>query len=126
MCLFRRGIEDACGFCESILVQIGEYFYAKISIGGKAMSQTVEQISPETLAMIESQARLAGLSVDDYLKSLMPHGIGDGNGHENGQRPLYETATPKELADAITEWAESHDSNAPAIPLESLRRENLY
>ncbi len=87
------------------------------------MSQTVEQISPETLAMIESQARLAGLSVDDYLKSLMPHG----NGNENGKdRPLYETATPRELADAITEWAESHDSNAPAIPLESLRRENLY
>ena len=87
------------------------------------MNQIIEKISPETIALIESQAKLAGLSVDDYLKSLIPNG----NGIENDEpKPLYETATPQELADAITQWAESHDSNAPAIPLESLRRENLY
>ncbi len=89
------------------------------------MSKAIDQISPETIAAIESQAKLAGLSVDDYLKSLMPNG----NGIENEtreDRPLYETAAPQELAKAIREWAESHDSNAPAISLESLRRENLY
>ena len=89
------------------------------------MSQAVEQISPETLLMIESQARLAGLSVDDYLKSLMPNG--NGNGNENGQqRPLYETATPKELAAAIVEWAESHDQNSPGLTLEDVSRESIY
>ena len=40
------------------------------------MNQTVDQISPETLSMIESQARLAGLSADAYLKSLIPNGNG--------------------------------------------------
>ena len=94
---------------------------------GRAMSKTIEKVSHETLVMIESQAKLNGLSVDDYLKSLMPNGNGDGNMNENGEdRPLHETATPQELADAITKWAESHTSDAPPIPLESLRRENLY
>lgn len=87
------------------------------------MSKVIDQISPETVALIESQAKLAGLSIDEYLKSLMPNGNGTGEGDE---RPLYETATPQEYADAITEWANSHSSTAPAITLESLRRENLY
>ena len=87
------------------------------------MNKTMEQISPETIALIESQAKLAGLSIDDYLKSLMPNGIGNENLEE---RPLYETATPQELAEAISKWAKSHAADAPAIPLESLRREDLY
>lgn len=83
------------------------------------MNTTIEQIKPETIAMIESQAKLAGLSVDDYLRSLIPH--------ENGnERPLHETATPEELSDAYLEWAGSHDPNIPPIPLEALRRESLY
>jgi hypothetical protein len=36
------------------------------------MSVNVEQIKPETLAIIERQAKLFGLSVDDYLRSLLP------------------------------------------------------
>ncbi len=87
------------------------------------MSKVADKISPETIAMIESQAKLAGLSIDDYLKSLMPNGNGK---QQREERPLYETATPEERANAIREWAESHKSDAPAIPLESLRRENLY
>lgn len=32
----------------------------------------MEQIKPETLAIIERQAKLFGLSVDEYLRSLLP------------------------------------------------------
>ena len=85
------------------------------------MNQIVEQINPETIALIESQARLAGLSIDDYLKSLMP------NGTENAEeRPLYETATPQERADAYLAWVEGHKSDAPALALEDISRETIY
>ena len=36
------------------------------------MNTTLEQIKPETLAIIESQAKSSGLSVDEYLRSLLP------------------------------------------------------
>ena len=36
------------------------------------MNTTHEQVKPETLAIIEARARLTGLSVDDYLRSLLP------------------------------------------------------
>ena len=84
------------------------------------MSQTIE-ISKETAVRIAEQAKLVGLSVDDYLRSLMPNGNG-----VNAERPINEVSKRQKLADAIKEWAESHDPDAPAIPLESLRRENLY
>lgn len=35
------------------------------------MSTTLEQIKPETLAIIEEQAKNSGLSVDEYLRSLL-------------------------------------------------------
>lgn len=85
------------------------------------MNETIEQISLETIAMIESQAKLAGLSVDDYLKSLIPkeNGIGE-------KRPLYETATPQERADAYLAWVAGHKSDAPALALEDISRESIY
>ncbi len=36
------------------------------------MNATIEQIKPETLAILERQARTFGLSVDEYLQSLLP------------------------------------------------------
>lgn len=36
------------------------------------MNARIEKIKPETLAMIEKQANRSGLSVDDYLRSLLP------------------------------------------------------
>lgn len=83
------------------------------------MNQIVEQINPETIALIESQARLAGLSIDDYLRSLIPH-------KNSSNRPLYETCPPEELSKAFVDWAESHDSNAPALALEDIDRETIY
>jgi hypothetical protein len=36
------------------------------------MTKIIEQIKPETLLVIEKQANFFGLSIDDYLKSLLP------------------------------------------------------
>ncbi|HMS38814.1 MAG TPA: DUF5678 domain-containing protein [Pyrinomonadaceae bacterium] len=36
------------------------------------MNATFEQVKPETLAIIEANAKRFGLSVDDYLRSLLP------------------------------------------------------
>jgi len=36
------------------------------------MNAELEQIKPETLAVIEKQAKTFGLSVDEYLRSLLP------------------------------------------------------
>jgi hypothetical protein len=36
------------------------------------MSTTLKQISPETLKLIEHQARALGLSADEYLRQLLP------------------------------------------------------
>lgn len=85
------------------------------------MNQTISQISPETLLIIESQAKLAGLSVDAYLKSLIPNGNGIAE-----ERPLYETVTPQERTDAYLAWVESHKSDAPALALEDISRETIY
>lgn len=38
------------------------------------MNQTLEQIKPETIALIEANAAHLGISVDDYLRRLLPTG----------------------------------------------------
>ncbi len=38
------------------------------------MSTALEQIKPETLSLIRSQAKHLGLSEDEYLRRLLPHG----------------------------------------------------
>lgn len=38
------------------------------------MNATLEQIKPETVELLEKQAAKFGLSVDDYLRRLLPHG----------------------------------------------------
>jgi hypothetical protein len=41
--------------------------------------------------------------------------------------PFHETATQEEWERAFDAWVESHrDLMAPVIPLDALRRENLY
>ena len=41
------------------------------------MSVTTQQIKPETIALIERQAKTFGLSVDDYLRNLLPKNQND-------------------------------------------------
>jgi hypothetical protein len=58
------------------------------------MNATLEQIKPETLELLEKQAAKFELSVDDYLRRLLPHG-------EN------ELALKAETSDEITTSEES-------------------
>ena len=42
------------------------------------------------------------------------------------KRPFYETATPKEKAQAFREWAESHSHDRPILSDEAISRETIY
>jgi len=84
------------------------------------MHRVLEQVKSETAEMIAAQARERGLSVDDYLRSLLP--VGDGR--PEGKPPLYESATPEELALAYARWAAGHNPNTPVVPDD--RRESIY
>ncbi|HYJ86926.1 MAG TPA: hypothetical protein VEW46_12765 [Pyrinomonadaceae bacterium] len=66
------------------------------------MSAPVE-IKPETAELLAAQAEARGLSVDDYLRTLLPPTNG-----EAVERPLYESATPEEWVDAFRKWAAGH------------------
>lgn len=65
-----------------------------------------EEIAPEIARAIIAQATLRGLSVNDYLR--------------------HETATAEEWIREFTKWADSHDPNTPALPLEAVSRESIY
>src|SRR5687768_18303988 len=41
------------------------------------MNAITEQIKPETLALIEQRAKTFGMSVDEYLESILPRGEND-------------------------------------------------
>jgi hypothetical protein len=76
------------------------------------------EIKPETAEMLTAQAKAHGVSVDDYLRSLLP----PTNGHAE-EKPLYETATSEEWVSAFREWAASH----PVLPVfADDSRESIY
>ena len=60
-------------------------------------------IKPETAEMLAAQARFHGLSVDDYLRTLLPP-----SNRDFEAKPLHESATPEEWVRAFREWAASH------------------
>jgi hypothetical protein len=72
------------------------------------MSSILEQIKPETAELIAADAKARGLSVDEYLRSLLPQT----DGGVDGER-LYETATSEEWVRGFREWAASH----PFLPI---------
>ena len=83
------------------------------------MNKTIEQIKPETIALIESQARVAGLSIDEYLGRLVRH-------EHVAERPAPKLLSPEERVAAFEAWAKSHDPNIPALSLEDISRETIY
>jgi hypothetical protein len=85
------------------------------------MNAILEEVKPETAALIASQAKAQGLSVDDYLRSILP--VTNGNG---SAQPLYETLPPEELATAFDRWADSHEKNGPGLTLDDVSREGIY
>ena len=81
------------------------------------MSSIIDQIKPDTAETIAMEARARGLSVDEYIKSLLPQSNGDAD-----ENSLYKTATPEEWVRAFREWAMSH----PALPMADDSRESIY
>ena len=63
------------------------------------MSAVLEEIKPETAAKIAAKAKTLGLSIDEYLRSLLPD--------EFGQEPAAELA-PAEKARRWREWTRNH------------------
>ena len=77
------------------------------------MSATTEQIKPETIAWIERQAKTFGLSVDDYLQSLLP---------ENQNEMALKNDSPNDDFEAdMLEFAETTETYQG-----SYSREDIY
>jgi len=81
------------------------------------MSSILDQINPDTAEQIAAAAQARGISVDEYLKSLLPQTNGDAD-----EKPLYETATHEEWVRAFREWATSH----PILQIADDSRESIY
>src|SRR5262245_32926458 len=81
-----------------------------------------EQIVPEIVQAIIAKAMARGMSVNDYLRQEL--GLTD-VGHLS-ERPFHETATSEEWIIEFTKWADSHDPNTPALPIEAVSRESIY
>ena len=81
------------------------------------MSSVVNQIRPDTAELIAAGARARGLSVDEYLRGLLPQTNGGA-----GEKPFYETATAEEWVRALREWAANH----PVLPAADDSRETIY
>ena len=75
-------------------------------------------IDPETAEILSAQAENRGLSVDDYLRSLLPKANG---GTEEAR--LYESASAEEWVRAFQDWVASH----PVLPvIADDSRESIY
>ncbi|QQS48663.1 MAG: hypothetical protein IPM66_08585 [Acidobacteriota bacterium] len=83
------------------------------------MSITFAEIKPETAERIATLAKAHGLSVDEYLNSLLPE-----EEEPQAQSHFYETAGPQEWINAFRDWIASHAERDYGLVDDS--RENLY
>ncbi len=81
----------------------------------------VDQNTALTLERLKEKAALQGVTVDSLIRPLVENGS-----HLKEERPLYETATPEELAQAYLDWANSHSADTPGLTIDDVRRESIY
>ena len=67
------------------------------------MNPTLEDIKPETVALIESQAKYLGISVDEYLRRLLPT--------DEQELGLRSDAADDDFEDDMAAFAEDSDSS---------------
>jgi hypothetical protein len=80
------------------------------------MSSILDQIKPDTAETIAAEARARGLSVDDYLKSLLPQSNGD-------YGSVYESKLSlTEVDQLLDELAEGGDNLMP-LPSDFSRKD---
>lgn len=80
------------------------------------MNTTLEQIKPETLALIERQAEYLGLSIDEYLRRLLPA--------DERELALKSDASEDEFENDMAAIAEGTESSPPYNGTYS--REDIY
>ena len=82
------------------------------------MSSILDQIKPDTAETIRAEARARGLSVDEYLKSLLPQANGDDGSVDESKMSL------REIDQLLEELAEGSENLAPLPP--DFSREDIY
>ncbi len=83
------------------------------------MSQVLEEIKPETAEKLAAEAEARGLSIDEYLKSLLPP---ESNPQNGGKRPNeMSVAEINRVLDELSEGTE----HLPPLP-SNFSREDIY
>jgi hypothetical protein len=80
------------------------------------MSSIIDQIKPDTAETIAAEARARGLSVDEYLKSLLPHTNGvdlSARGIDEGQAADLRARLKTFAEDWNRPEADIYDENPP-------------
>jgi hypothetical protein len=78
------------------------------------MSAILEDVKPETAAKIAAEAKARGLSVDEYLRSLLPDEL---------NQPEEKSLSPAAKAKLWREWIASHSVKGV---IADDRRESIY
>jgi hypothetical protein len=82
------------------------------------------ELPPELETRLQQEAAKLGMNSHEYARLLIERQL---PATPSAAGSLWETLTPAEWVRAFDEWVNSHDYiTAPPIPLEALRRENLY
>ena len=90
------------------------------------MTLTIE-LTPETEARLRSQAASHGVDAAQYALHLLESQLVAKNSDETMPLPTRQEATAEECVRRFDEMIESFsDGDAPDIPSEALRRENMY
>lgn len=82
----------------------------------------VDQNTALALERLKEKASAQGVTVDSLIHLL----VENGSSGLSEERPLYETASPQELAQAYLDWVNSHNREAPGLTLEDVSRESIY
>jgi hypothetical protein len=72
-------------------------------------------LKPEVEAKLTAQARAKGVSVAEYIGSLLEQFT-----------PTGRQMTPEQRVDALHEWAKGFPQGAPPLSDEAVSRESLY
>lgn len=95
------------------------------------MNATLEQIKPETVELLEKQAAKFGLSVDDYLRRLLPHGENElalKAETSDEMKTSEESAEEREIKrqpedNAVIKWLESDQLAEETVEEKETRRQ---
>ncbi len=73
------------------------------------------QLKPEVEAILAAQARAKGVSVAEFVESLLEQFT-----------PSGQQMTPEQRVDALHKWAKGFPQGAPPLTDEAVSRESLY